>query len=204
MISALLIRDGQEPKVLDMPSLRARKAREEITAQHWQCKFCGTDMSPRMGAIRAWYFAHKSKASECPFEVESERESPQHQALKRAAGEALKLHFGEQVDALEYEVRFPVIGRIADAVVTLKDGLRVAVEAQLSPLTLPQLQERTHAYLSDEIEVVWVFLEHESGGLREGGLWDTCREWLLDEGYLVLTARATTVETSVPLSQLPE
>lgn len=113
MISALLMRDGQEPKVLDMPYLRARKAREEITSQHWQCKFCGTDMSPRMGAIRAWYFFHKSKASECPFEVESERESPQHQALKRAVYEALKLHLGEQVDSLEYEVRFPIIRRIA-------------------------------------------------------------------------------------------
>ncbi|CAM3831603.1 hypothetical protein DESA109040_22295 [Deinococcus saxicola] len=147
MISALLVREGQEPKVLDMPYLRARRARAEITAQQWQCKFCGKAMSPRMGAIRAWYFAHRSEPSECPFETESERESPQHQALKRAAGEALKHHFGDQVDSLEYEVRFPNIRRIADAVVTLKDGLRVAVEAQLSPLTLPRLQERTHAYL---------------------------------------------------------
>lgn len=195
MISALLIREGQDPKALDMPHLRAKKTREDIQAQQWQCKFCGKDMAPRMGAIRAWYFAHVREASECPFEAESERESPQHQALKRAAGEALRRHFGDQVQSLEYEVRFPNIRRIADAMITLKDGTRVAVEAQLSALSVYQLQERTHAYLSDEIEVVWVFLEQEAGGLRDGGLWDKCREWLLDEGYLVLTARATTVDS---------
>lgn len=144
-----------------------------------------------------------NSTSACPFEVESERESPQHLALKRAAAEALRAHFGSDVATLDYEVRFPHIRRIADAVITLRDGSRVAVEAQLSPLTLEQLQHRTHSYLSDEIEVVWVFLEHEQGGLKPGGLWDTCREWLLDEGYLVLTARATTVQSTVPLPHLP-
>ncbi|GHF58682.1 competence CoiA-like predicted nuclease [Deinococcus metalli] len=204
MISAQLIRDGHDPVVLDMPALRAKRTRAEIQAQHWQCKFCGKDMTPRMGAIRAWYFAHKREASECPFEAESEKESPQHRILKRTAAEALRRHFGDQVASLEYEVRFPNIKRIADAVITLKDSTRVAVEAQLSPLTLHQLQVRTESYLSDEIEVVWVFLEQQGGGLRDNGLWDKCREWLLDEGYLVLTARASTVETAVPLPTLPE
>lgn len=157
MISALLIREDQEPKPLDMPTLRQKRTREGILGQTWQCKFCGKPMSPRMGAIRAWYFAHKREASECPFESESEKESPQHRTLKRAAGEALRRHFGKEVASLEYEVRFPQIRRIADALITLKDGTRVAVEAQLSPLTLQQLQLRTDSYLKDEIEVVWVF-----------------------------------------------
>ncbi|MFC4424816.1 competence protein CoiA [Deinococcus navajonensis] len=186
-----------------MPSLRVRRTRQEIQAQQWKCKFCGKPMSPRMGAIRAWYFAHKREASECPFEAESEKESPQHVALKRAAGEALRRHFGTQVKSLEYEVRFPHLKRIADAVLELEDGMRVAVEAQLSPLTLHQLQERTDAYLRDEIEVVWVFLEQENGGLKTGSIWDTCRSWLLSEGLLVLTARATTVQTAVPLKEMP-
>nr|WP_255639472.1 competence protein CoiA family protein [Deinococcus betulae] len=186
-----------------MPTLRQKRTRDEILAQTWQCKFCAKPMTPRMGAIRAWYFAHKREASECPFEAESEKESPQHQALKRAAGEALRRHFGQQVASLEYEVRFAHLGRIADALITLTDGTRVAVEAQLSPLTLHQLQARTDSYLHDEIEVVWVFQEQDHGGLKVGGLWDTCRQWLLDEGHLVLTARATVTQTSVPLPQLP-
>lgn len=199
MISALHIREGHDPVPLDMPTLRQKRSREDILGQTWQCKFCGKPMTPRMGAIRAWYFAHKREASECPFEAESEKESPQHLALKRAAAEALRKYFGKQVASLEYEVRFPNIGRIADAVITLTDGTRVAVEAQLSPLTLHQLQDRTDSYLRDEIEVIWVFQEQDHGGLKAGGIWDTCRQWLLDEGYLVLTARATVTQTSVPL-----
>lgn len=186
-----------------MPTLREKRGREQILAQQWQCKFCGKPMQPRMGAVRSWYFAHKREASECPFEAESEKESPTHRALKRAAGEALRRHFGDQVLSLEYEVRFPHIKRIADALLVLKDGTRVAVEAQISSLTLQQLQQRTDSYLRDEIEVVWVFLEAEAGGLKEGGLWDKCREWLLGEGLLVLTARATIAQTVVPLPQLP-
>ncbi|MFC5849601.1 competence protein CoiA [Deinococcus petrolearius] len=203
MLSALLIQEGKEARAFDMVYLRQKKGREDIAAQTWQCKFCGKPMQPRMGAIRSWYFAHAREASECPFEAESEKESPQHVALKRAAGEALRQHFGTQVQSLEYEVRFPHIKRIADAVLILKDGTRVAVEAQLSPLTLQQLQGRTDSYLRDEIEPVWVFLEGEVGGLKEGGLWDKCRDWLLSEGLLVLTARATITQTAVPLPQLP-
>lgn len=203
MISAVLVRENQPDVVWDMTQLRAKKSREEIRQRQWKCKICGREMIPRLGHIRSWYFAHKRDASACPFEAESERESHQHRELKRAAGEALRAYFGAEVQSLEYEVRFPEIRRIADAVITLRDGARVAVEAQLSPLTLQQLQDRTHSYLRDEIEVVWVFQETDQGGLKAGGLWDTCREWLLDEGYLVLTARATTVQTSVPLPQLP-
>lgn len=203
VISALLIKEGIEPRVFDMVYLKQKRSREDIKAQTWECKFCGKEMTPRMGGIRAWYFAHKREASECPFEAESEKESPQHLALKRAAAEAMRRHFGTQVASLEYEVRFPHLKRIADAVITLKDATRVAIEAQISPLTLEQLRQRTDSYLRDEIEVVWVFLEKD-GGLRQGGLWDKCREWLLDEGHLVLTARATTVETNIPLQNLPE
>ncbi|PIG95915.1 competence protein CoiA [Deinococcus sp. UR1] len=183
-----------------MPSLRWERSRADIAAQTWECKFCGQPMVPRMGPLRAWYFAHKRQASECPFEAESEKESPRHQELKRAAAEALCRHFGEEVDTVEYEVRFPHLRRIADAVITLMDGARIAVEAQLSPLTLDQLQERTDSYVRDDIEVVWVFEERAQGNLKPGGLWDACREWLLSEGHVVLTAQFTAHETALPLN----
>lgn len=201
MISALLIREGQDAVPLDMPKLRASgKTRQEIQQQSWQCKFCGQEMRPRMGAVREWHFAHLRDKSDCPFEAESERESPQHMALKHAAGDALRKYFAEDFQSLEYEVRFAGLGRIADALITLKDGTPVAVEAQLSPLTLDQLQLRTYAYLREDIDVVWVFMEHLSGGLRAGSTWEKYREWLLEEGLLVLTARAVTTEKSFALT----
>lgn len=183
-----------------MPYLRAKRGRAEIAAQTWQCKFCGVSMTPRMGQLRAWYFAHKRQASECPLEAESEKESPRHQELKHAAAEALRRHFGDEVAGVEYEVRFPHLRRIADAVLTLKGGARVAVGAQLSPLTLDQLQERTDSYVRDDIEVVWVFEERPEGDLKAGGLWDACRAWLLEEGHVVLTARFIAQQTALPLT----
>lgn len=200
MLTALLIQEGHAPRVLDMPSLRGKKDPAEIRAQTWECRFCGGIMIPRMGPLRSWSFAHKANASECPFEAESERESVRHRELKHAAAEALRRHFGEDVARVEYEVRFPHLRRIADAVITLTDGSRVAVEAQLSPLTLDTLQERTDSYVRDDIEVVWVFEERPQGDLKPGGLWDACREWLLSEGHVVLTAQFTAHETALPLN----
>ena len=203
MISALLIQEGKDPLAYDMPYLRSKgRTAQQIKEQHWQCKFCAKDMTPKTGATREWHFAHKAQASECPFHTESEPESPLHLSLKRAAGEGLFRHFGREADTLEYEVRFPHIRRIADAVITLKDGTRVAVEAQISPLPLERLQERTYAYLKDEIDVIWVFMERPNGGLKEGGNWDLCREWLLDEGFMVLTAQTVIKDTAVPLPEL--
>ncbi|GMA15348.1 competence CoiA-like predicted nuclease [Deinococcus metallilatus] len=66
MISALLIKEGHEPRTLDMPYLRAKRSRQDILAQTWQCKFCGKAMTPRMGAIRAWYFAHRGHNTSWP------------------------------------------------------------------------------------------------------------------------------------------
>lgn len=204
MISALLIREGKE-STWDMPQLKQKgKTPKEIKAQEWRCKFCAKEMVARMGAVRDWHFAHKAEASECPFQTESEPETPQHIALKRAAGEGLRRHFAEEFVSLEYEFRFPHLGRIADALITLKDGSRIAVEAQISSLTLQHLQDRTYSYLQGDIDVVWVFLEQSGGGLRAGSIWETCREWLLDEGYIVLTAKPVTSEKSIPLGQLPK
>ncbi|GGR71516.1 hypothetical protein GCM10008959_36510 [Deinococcus seoulensis] len=184
---------------LDMPTLKGKRSKADIKAQTWHCKFCGVPMTPRMGPLRAWYFAHQRDASACPFEVESEKESPRHQELKHAAAEALRRHFKDDVASVEYEVRFPHLRRIADAVITLKDGARVAVEAQLSPLTLDLLQERTNSYVRDDIEIVWVFEERAEGDLKPGGLWDACRAWLLEEGHVVLTARFTAQQSALPL-----
>lgn len=111
-------------------------------------------------------------------------------------------HFKNEAASLEYEVRFPEIGRIADAVITLTDGTKVAIEAQISPLSLEHLQERTHAYLRNEMDVIWVFLEQLAGGLKPGSNWELCREWLLNEGFMVLTAQVVTVDKAIALPRI--
>lgn len=197
MLSAELIREGQASGIFDLPTLRLRgKTPESIRAQQWRCKFCHHEMTPKMGPVRTWHFGHAPDATDCPFERESEPESPHHQLLKRTSAEALARHFAAQTPQVEYEVRLPQAGRIADALLTLADGSRVAVEAQLSPITLEELMVRTRAYHQAEIEVVWVFLEER---LKAGGLWAELRRWLLEEGCLVLSARSEVVTKTLNL-----
>lgn len=198
MLSARLIRPDEPPKVLDMPTLqRKNKAAADIKAQAWECKFCDQPMTPRIGAVRSWHFAHKPKASPCPFESESEHESDHHRLLKITSAEALRRHFGDQVQSLEYEVRLKEAGRIADALIILKDDSRIAVEAQLANITFEALQERTYSYIDAEIEVIWVFLEER---VKQNGPWRAYREWLLAEGCLVLTATSVIEEKTLPLA----
>lgn len=193
----MLIRAEETEKLLNLPDLKRRgKLAAEIQSQHWQCKFCGKAMTPKVGPIRIWHFAHKQSASDCPFRTESDSESTHHLLLKRTSGEALSKYFGNQFASLEYEVRVPEARRIADVMITLKDDSRIAVEAQLSPITLEHLQERTHAYLNSGIEVVWVFLEEN---LKSEGLWSMLRQWLLEQGCLVLSARSVFEETALIL-----
>ena len=198
MLSAQLVKNGVVDKTFDLPRLKERgKSAEEIRSQTWRCKFCGEPMTPKLGPIRIWHFGHQQHASACPFSTESEHESEHHRLLKRTSAEALMRHFGELAGTLEYEVRVPEASRIADAMITLKDGGRVAVEAQLSAISLEDLQQRTYAYLDAEIEVIWVFLEER---LNTQGPWTVLRQWLLDEGCLVLSARSQVHEKTLALT----
>ncbi len=190
---------GGDPagQIHDLPGLKDQGMNAaDIRAEAWVCKFCEQPMTPKLGVTRVWHFGHKQGGSVCPVHTESDPESQLHLMLKRASGAALRTHFGTQCLSLEYEVRLPEARRIADALIVLQDGSQVAVEAQVSKISLAELQERTHAYLSAEVEVIWVFLEER---LAVPGLWQELRGWLLEQGCLVLSAASVIEEKTLRL-----
>lgn len=201
MLSAQLKTQEERLETHDMAELRRTRTPEDIRSGEWSCKFCEVGMIPVLGVTREWHFRHQRQASECPSHAELEPESERHRLLKRTAGEALKQHYGAQVAALEFEARVKDAGRIADALLTFRNGLRVAVEAQVSPISLENLQKRTHSYTGAEVDVIWTFVAERDGQLKPGSSWATARDWLTEQGYLVVVA---TLETQVQPLPLPK
>ena len=199
MFSAVLVKEGTEPRSYDMPTLKRQRTGSEIRAQTWRCKFCDSPMTPRLGLVKNWHFAHKQEVGACPSKTEAEPETEEHRLLKRASAAAMKRYLKDQVESLEYEVRVPAARRIADVMLVLKDGARVAVEAQVSPISSDLLQERTAAYVREEIDVVWVF---NAARITPGSAWEAQREWLLSQGHLVLTATTVVKEEVIRLGQI--
>lgn len=184
-----------------MVELRRTSTPDDIRHLPWHCKFCGVPMIPVLGAVREWHFRHHQDASECPAHGELEAESPRHRLLKQTAAEALRDYYGARVATLEYEARVKDAGRIADALLTLTDATRLAVEAQVSPISFENLQRRTTSYTGADVDVVWVFIAEDGIQLRPGSSWDTARTWLIDEGYMVLIATLATEVTALPLAR---
>jgi competence CoiA-like predicted nuclease len=201
MFSAVLIKEGLEPRAWDMPTLQKRRTRDQIREQTWRCKFCEAPMQPRLGLSRIWHFAHVHDVDACPSNHEADVETQEHRLLKRASATAMQRYLKDEVVSVEYEVRIPEARRIADVLLVLKDGTRVAVEAQVSAITFENLQERTEAYVREELEVVWVF---NQARMTPGSLWEGLREWLLAQGHLVLTATTIVKETTISLGQVDE
>ncbi|MBB5378589.1 competence CoiA-like predicted nuclease [Deinococcus metalli] len=188
-----------EPR--DMVALRRTFTADDIRTQEWHCKFCDVAMIPVLGAVREWHFRHLRDASECPAHRELETESPRHRLLKQTAAEALQIHYGARVASLEYEARVKDAGRIADALLTMTDATRLAVEAQVSPISFENVQRRTSSYTDADVDVIWVFIAEEGTRLRPGSSWDNARTWLIDEGYMVVIATLDTEVTPLPLAR---
>ncbi len=114
MLSSLAFHADGSEQVHDMVELRQTHTPEQIRATTWTCKFCTIPMTPVLGPIREWHFRHQQQLSPCPAQAELEPESERHRTLKRSAAEALRDYFAPHVAHLEYEVRLPEAGRIAD------------------------------------------------------------------------------------------
>lgn len=201
MLSSLTYSADGTPQVYDLVQLRQTQTPTQIRAVTWTCKFCAGPMTPVLGPTRQWHFRHQPHTSPCPAQGELEPESERHRALKRSAAESLRLHFSPHVVSVNYEVRLPEAGRIADALLTFQDGTRVAVEAQVSPIALEHLQQRTNSYTDVDVDVIWVFVADSQGQLRPGSPWATARDWLVNEGYMVILAQLDVDVTALLLSQ---
>lgn len=161
-------------------------ASAEIRQKEWFCVHCAGKVTPKLGPVRTWHFAHVGEGkSECPADRELEPESQQHLEMKKALALKLQAVYGQGEIVFEAGL-LAEAGRIADVLLTLPDGSRIAGEAQCSALTMERLQERTESYLKAGIDVIWAF--EESQVSRQGSTWAVQREWLLDQGLPVMTA----------------
>ncbi len=145
------------------------------------CRLCDGDVTPHLGSIRAWHFAHAPGAP-CAWDAWSEPESEKHRALKRACYRAIHQLYPHA--KVEFEVIVREAGRIADVMATLPTGERIAVECQLAEISLQELETRTLAYEAVEVEVVWVF--EKSKVEQHAAPWMGFYEWLYDRGNFVM------------------
>ena len=116
------------------------------------CPLCGTDFIIRAGLITTAHFAHKQK---CKSDWKTHPESAEHLAGKLFLCQQLPLLNDYKDAQIELEVPIPSIRRIADILVTLSNGWRIAHEVQLASITVEELAERTNDYNKEGIDVVW-------------------------------------------------
>jgi competence CoiA-like predicted nuclease len=107
----------------------------------------------RAGKIMTPHFAH---VVACTSEYGSHPESAAHLAAKQTIYKYLESQYSKvQGVKIEYEVKVPEAGRIADVMVTFPKGWRVAHEMQLASITNGSLEERTVSYARAGIDVYW-------------------------------------------------
>ncbi|MFC6619599.1 competence protein CoiA family protein [Deinococcus radiophilus] len=111
--------------------------------------------------------ASSEQSPECPVHTELEPETMQHIEMKKALAAKLVELYG--TGEVQFESRVQEAGRIADVLLTLPDGSRIAGEAQYSPIVTAALQTRTMSYLDAGIEVIWAF--EDSKASRRASSW---------------------------------
>ncbi|MER5966535.1 competence protein CoiA family protein [Streptomyces sp. NPDC002057] len=111
------------------------------------CAACEGRMVARTSVLGLRHFAHRRRTPDCPMAGESVG----HLLLKsdlasagRAAGWDVLL-----------EAAAPHGAWRADVLAVSPDGLRYALEAQLSPITEDAVRERTERYAADGVDVCW-------------------------------------------------
>lgn len=150
---------GERLNILDLPIEYLRS----FPVGAIVCQLCESPMFPREahtrkgGSVRA-HFVHTRR--EC---------SDRHPGYEGGSGERTEHLRGKQYlveewlpryrryegATLEYEQRIPETGQIADVLVTLPNGHRIAHEMQLAPISIEQLQERSNEYNSAGVDVYW-------------------------------------------------
>ena len=114
------------------------------------CPYCNQEMTVVAGLVRIKHFRHLVGCSDTTVR---HPESIQHLLGKMYVSELLKDMY--PTESVEFEVNLPEIGRIADVLLEMKTGWRVANEIQLATITTEELVERTKSYLNSGIDVTW-------------------------------------------------
>ena len=126
------------------------------------CPFCDEVLVAVREYIRAGdgvgaYLRHKA---DCSTTLAHHPESPEHFAAKKWILEHMPEKAEYAIVSSDCEVRMPEINRIADVCFVLENGDRVVHEAQLSPITVDDLEARTNDYESLGYGIVWHFGKH--------------------------------------------
>lgn len=111
------------------------------------CRTCGHGLHAKVSSTGLRFFAHDRNAPACPGTGESVAHHLLKSVLIRAAREA---GFDAQL-----EVDGPGGRWRADVLVTAPGGRRIALEAQLSPISRNDVLERTRRFEVDQVEVCW-------------------------------------------------
>lgn len=124
------------------------------------CQTCYSDVVVRKCSEKVDHFAHNARLSP----VLGAKEMALHNACTKEICEALAARFADG----KWQVERP-IPRSKDGVIPLLvpdisgrmgNGVRVAVEVQVSALTVPKIIQRTTAYAQRNIALVWVVPLH--------------------------------------------
>ncbi|WP_283112057.1 competence protein CoiA family protein [Streptomyces halobius] len=127
-----------------------------------RCTACHISVHAKLSPRGRRFFAHDSAAPRCP----TNGESPEHRRLKRALALAARQ-----------------AGWRADVLATTPGGRRLALEAQLSPITYTDITARTYRYATSNVEACWIT--------------DTDAPWLLTVPSLQVTTDDATGELHV-------
>jgi competence protein CoiA len=117
------------------------------------CHCCGQTVTLRKGGIRAPHFAHQPPVT-CEYGT---GESEEHRRCKISIYESLVAH--PRVARCEIERN---LGTVRPDVSAYLNGVPVAIEVQLSSLSLDRIRYRTAEYARRGIYVLWLPLYTES------------------------------------------
>jgi competence protein CoiA len=132
------------------------------------CHCCGQQVTLRKGGIRAPHFAHQPPVT-CEYGT---GESEEHRLCKMAIYESLSAD--ERVTKCEIERN---LGTVRPDVSAYLNGVPVAIEVQLSSLSLDKIKYRTAEYARLGIYVLWLplYTSRLRAGLYQPRPWE---RWL--------------------------
>lgn len=111
---------------------------------YYFCPSCKQRVILKSGEIKLKHFAHLSN-SEC--KTFSENESKDHLLQKINIANFLKMNHEVKLEAV-----IPKINQRADVFV----DKNIAIEFQLSPISIPRLKDRNNGYKRKNIRVIWI------------------------------------------------
>jgi len=147
---------------------RVVAAEEERNDGPWVCPSCSAQVALKKGSIKIHHFAHYPPVS-CEYGV---GESEEHRRCKTAIFEAIRSETNTSMWELERD-----LGSVRPDVSGYIGHTPVAIEVQVSSLSLERIAHRTREYADKGISVLWIALRHNRllNGRFSPSVWE---KWL--------------------------